>query len=474
MRATLPLRPPGRRSAGRSRPLTDLLVRVPPESGRTPERARAREPFWRRPVLQFVTAMVAVILLLCLITAVLARRAALHEAVRDARTSTQQLARAVVQPNLPRGLTAGSPAAIAATDRLIRGRVLSGWLVRVKIWDGSGRILYSDEPRLIGDRFALEPTEVGIVQHGGDAAELSDLKAPENRFEKASNKLYETYAQVHSPEGTPLLFEAYYRYSDLNKRSNEILSSFEPLGIGGPLLLGLITVPLVWGLARRLRRARADRERLLLRALDSSDLERRRIARDLHDGVVQELAGASFALSAAADAVRAEPGSSPATSASLDRVAAGVRHSMRSLRSLLVDIYPPSLHDEGLAAALTDLLAPLPGGGTQTSLTITPDLDLAPETSALVYRVAQEAVRNAQRHAEATHLDVEVSRQPDRVVLVVQDDGHGFDPAIAEKAAADGHVGLRLLKDLVAEAGGELSLRSGPAGTTIRLEVAAP
>jgi len=425
-------------------------------------------------VLQFVTAMVAVIVLLCVVTGILARRAALREAVRDARTSTQQLARAVVQPNLPRGLTDGSPAAISATDQLVRARVLGGWLVRVKIWDGSGRILYSDEPRLIGDRFRLEPTEVGILQHGGDAAELSNLKAPENRFEKASNKLYETYAQVHSPEGTPLLFEAYYSYSDLTKRSNEILSSFEPLGIGGPLLLGLITVPLVWRLARRLRRARADHERLLLRALDASDLERRRIARDLHDGPVQELAGASFALSAAADAVRAEPGSSPSTSASLDRVAAGVRHSMRSLRSLLVDIYPPSLHDEGLAAALTDLLAPLPGGGTQTSLTIPADLDLEPETSALVYRVAQEAVRNAQRHADAAHLDVEVSRRVDRVVLLVQDDGHGFDPAISEKAAADGHVGLRLLADLVAEAGGELSVSSGSGGTTVRLEVAAP
>jgi signal transduction histidine kinase len=423
---------------------------------------------------QFVTALVVVVVVLCVITNILARRAALHEAVRDARTSTQQLARAVVQPNLPSGLTTGSPAAIAATDQLVRSRVLSGWLVRVKIWDASGRILYSDEPRLIGDQFGLESDEREIVQRGGDAAELSDLTAPENRFEKPSNKLYETYTQVHSPEGTPLLFEAYYRYSDLTKRSSEILHAFEPLGIGGPFLLGLITVPLVWRLARRLRRARADHERLLLRALDASDLERRRIARDLHDGVVQELAGASFALSAAADAVRAEPGASPATSASLDRVAAGVRHSIRSLRSLLVDIYPPSLHDEGLPAALTDLLAPLPGGGTQTTLNITPNLDLAPETSALVYRVAQEAVRNAQRHAEAAHLDVEVSRRVDRVVLVVQDDGHGFDPAVSERAAADGHVGLRLLSDLVAEAGGELVVRSGPGGTTVRLEVAAP
>jgi signal transduction histidine kinase len=62
----------------------------------------------------------------------------------------------------------------------------------------------------------------------------------------------------------------------------------------------------------------------------------------------------------------------------------------------------------------------------------------------------------------------------DRVVLVVQDDGQGFDPGVSEKAIADGHVGLRLLSDLVAEAGGELMIRSGPGGTTVRLEVAAP
>jgi signal transduction histidine kinase len=56
----------------------------------------------------------------------------------------------------------------------------------------------------------------------------------------------------------------------------------------------------------------------------------------------------------------------------------------------------------------------------------------------------------------------------------VQDDGQGFDAAVSDRAMADGHVGLRLLSDLVAEAGGELLVRSGSGGTTVRLEVAAP
>ena len=112
-----------------------------------------------------------------------------------------------------------------------------------------------------------------------------------------------------------------------------------------------------------MRRAREERERLLRRAVEASDAERRRIAADLHDGVVQELAGASFALAAAAKRMTGSP---RAVAASLDRVAAGVRQSMRSLRSLLVEIYPPNLHTEGLAAALGDLLAPLPGSGCAT------------------------------------------------------------------------------------------------------------
>ena len=125
-----------------------------------------------------------------------------------------------------------------------------------------------------------------------------------------------------------------------------------------------LTIPLVWRLDRRVRRAREERERLLRRAVEASDAERRRIAADLHDGVVQELAGASFALAAAAKRMP----EAPAVSASLDRVAAGVRQSMRSLRSLLVEIYPPNLHTEGLTPALGDLLAPLPGSGLTTSL----------------------------------------------------------------------------------------------------------
>ncbi|MCW2547624.1 MAG: ATP-binding region, ATPase domain protein, partial [Mycobacterium sp.] len=266
-------------------------------------------------------------------------------------------------------------------------------------------------------------------------------------------------------EGQPLLFEAYYRYSDLSDRSNEVLRGFLPISIGAVLLFVLLTLPLVWRLAKRIRQGREERERLLRRAVEASDAERRRIAADLHDGVVQELAGASFALAAASTSLRGEP----AISASLDRVAAGVRQSMRSLRSTLVEIYPPNLHTEGLAAALGDLLAPLPGSGLSTSLEVPDSLDLSRQVAAIVFRVAQESVRNTQRHAEATVLSVKVALTPETVVLTITDNGRGFDP---HKGADEGHVGLRLLGDLATEAGGTFVARSSPgAGTTVRLEV---
>ena len=147
-------------------------------------------------------------------------------------------------------------------------------------------------------------------------------------------------------------------------RSAELLGQFRPITIAGLLTFLALTVPLVWVLARRLDASADDRERLLLAAVEASDAERRRIARDLHDGVVQDLAGTSFALSATAR----DLADRPETASRLEALGIGVRHSLRSLRSLLVEIYPPDLRTEGLGAALDDLVAPAIGGRHRASM----------------------------------------------------------------------------------------------------------
>ncbi len=436
---------------------------------RRPSRTEDRRGLWRgRPVVQFITVGTLVLVVLVLGTVWLANRAASSEAVADAHSRAQLLQRAVVGPEMPRGLVTSQPAAVAAFNTVVHRQVIGGWLVRVKIWDASSRIVYSDQPRLIGQRFALEPDAMALLRAGkvgSVVGKLSDLTEPENQFERPFGKLYEAYTVTRSPEGQLLLFEAYYRYSDLSHRSDQILGQFLPISIGALLLFVALTVPLVWGLARRVHRAREERERLLRRAVEASGAERRRIAADLHDGVVQELAGASFALAAAAKRMP----EAPAVSASLDRVAAGVRQSMRSLRSLLVEIYPPNLHTEGLAAALGDLLAPLPGSGLSTSLNVPAQLDLPHDVATLLFRVAQESVRNTQRHAHASVLAVRVTVNEESVVLTVEDDGRGFEPSAK---AAEGHVGLRLIADLAEEAGGSFAVTSKPGtGTVVCLAV---
>src|SRR5205814_6728449 len=153
---------------------------------------------------------------------------------------------------------------------------------------------------------------------------------------------------------------------------------------------------------------------------------RKRIARDLHDGVVQSLAGVSYSLTAAADRLQDNGDGRVEVAASLRQAAADTRQSMRDLRSLIVEIAPPDLHEEGLDSALGELLAPLEGSGVQTSLEVDRALVLTPGTQALLYRVAQEAVRNATSHAAAGRVSLSLEASDGRVRIVVQDDGRGF------------------------------------------------
>jgi two-component system NarL family sensor kinase len=392
------------------------------------------------------------------------------EATRDAKQITRILARGVVQPELTDGLLNGDPRAIARLDRVIRQRVVVDPVVRVKIWSSDGRIVYSDEPRLIGNRYEFGADEVDVLRNGGVEAGLSDLSEPENRFEKRGRELLEVYMPLRTPSGKVVLFELYQRYASVTASAQSTWIAFLPALIGALVILQLVQLPLAARLARRIRRSLRDRERLLRSAIDSSDAERRRIAADLHDGVVQNLAGVSFSLAAAAE--RADRNGGPDYADELRRGAMATRASIAELRTLLVEIYPPSLNDAGLAAALTDLTAPLRRRGVNTVTTVSENIELPPGVNALFFRVAQEALRNAATHANPTNVEVEVVCHGRHARLVVTDDGQGFETARVDDASSTGHFGLRLLADLVRDAGGELRVRSAPsAGTRIEAEV---
>jgi signal transduction histidine kinase len=396
------------------------------------------------------------------------RRAGRTEAVRDAREVAGLVGEGIVAPAITPGVLRGDAAAIAAFDEIVARRVLRSPVVRVKLWDASGRIVYSDEHRLIGARYPIRADELRSLRSGRSDAEISDLARPENRFERGHGKLMEVYLGIRAPDGTRLLFETYQRYSAVASSGRDRWLTFLPVLIGALGLLALLQVPLALSLARRVRRA----ERATLeRTLDIQQAERRRIASDLHDGVVQTLAGISYRLGAAAGHVRDD---TPAPLADGVRESAReTRESMRALRSLLVDIYPPSLQREGLVAALSDLSTRTGGSGLRVELDAPDDLHLPAQTEALLFRAAQEGLRNVVTHARAERAAVTLERNNGHVQLDVHDDGRGFSDDQLARAGMGGHFGLRALEDLVRDHGGEMSVTSRP-GLGTRLTVKVP
>ncbi len=394
------------------------------------------------------------------------QRAGQAEAMADVRALTHVVAKTVVEPSLTPELLAGNEASIAALDDVVTTRVIDDTTLRVKLWNADGAIVYSDEPMLIGEIYRLEEDKNRSLWSGEVVSEVSDLDGPENRFEaEVSDRMIEVYLPIDGPDGDPLLYESYFAMSSVSDSASRIRGEFLPIIVAPVALMGGLNFALAWGLRQRIRRGQIERERLLRRAVESSDLERRRIAADLHDGVVQDLAGTSFAVSAAAESAAVH---APELSADLRSAAVGARRSLQSLRSLLVDIYPRNLQEQGLEAAIVDLLAPAGDLGIETELTISGEIDSSPDQTALVYRVIQESVRNVFRHANAANLGVHLEAGADRTTAVIVDDGAGF----LAGGQSNGHLGLRLLADLTADVGAGFSVQSEPGvGTTIRLEL---
>jgi two-component system, NarL family, sensor kinase len=128
------------------------------------------------------------------------------------------------------------------------------------------------------------------------------------------------------------------------------------------------------------------------------------------------------------------------------------------MRSLLVDIYPPTLRTAGLLPALRDL-------ASTVRVPVTLDVDeqvahdLTPELQEAVFRISQECLRNAAAHADASEVQLLLDRDDDALRLQISDNGNGFDIG---NARPHGHFGLSLMEDLARDCGAELSVRTAP------------
>jgi two-component system NarL family sensor kinase len=444
----------------------------------------------RSPVVLFLTVGLLTAAGIIVGTNILADRAAADEAISEARGTTQVLAQSVVGPEFPAELVRLRQSNVSQNQRSLESfdsemnkrLVSTDRPFRINIWSADGRLIYSSQlPVLLQSlaghrRIELDDDQRAILRDGGVGSEIADTSRPEDLAADGTEGMVRIYTrfvtadrgstkvEVQRLAGRPVLFEAYFPVADLSQRQTEIFDSFRWITVGALALLVLVTTLILAALTRELRRTAGERERLLVSAMDASDAERRRIARDLHDSVVQDLAGTAFAVSA----VARTPELSSHSRETLESAGTSLRTGLKSLRSLLAEIHPPDLSADGLPAALADLIAPAGTVGIQASVSVEGAETASDAHVALVWRVAQEAVRNAMRHSEASTLAVTVRGDGRVLTLEVVDDGIGFEPA---RTHLDSY-GLRGLRSLVADSGGVLEVRSSPGeGTTVRMEV---
>jgi signal transduction histidine kinase len=298
-----------------------------------------------------------------------------------------------------------------------------------------------------------------LLDGGPGTASLESQHEVENEFESASGELVEVYVSSSAVDGTRLIFEAYYDDGPVRDGQQAVLYSMIP-----PLLLSLAALQLAQlppaiRLAREIQKHQVSRNRLLRRSVEASDLERRRIARDLHDEVIQDLSGLGYALES--EELHGPPEQRPVLSVARKIL----QESVRALRAMISELYPPDLEQLGLKTSLERLVEPHRERGLAVQVLIPDDVQLDRGSAALLYRVAREALSNSAKHSGATEVMLALRMDELGSEISIADNGAGFDET---QAAAEGHVGLRLLRDTIREAGGALHVLSVPgAGTTV-------
>lgn len=394
------------------------------------------------------------------------RRVAAAVAFDEVREAGVSIVNNVVEPNLSPALIAGDQGAIDTFDQLARDQILSDTAMRVRLWAADGRILYSDEPEVIGEALGPEAKAAWALPNDHDSAIVAELDGVGNQLEARFGRLLQVYVPVEAPNGEKLLFEMNSPYSAAAHHSRQIWLAFVPVVFGAVLVLGAFHLPLVWNMTSRLQQSQEQREELLQRAIAASNLEDLRIATELHDGVIQDLAANSFNLAAIDDLIRDDD--YPEVRDLVHRSADSIRASMTALRELVVEIYPPNLRDEGMESVIRDFLDLAANDGLAISLEAMSVPDLTPELELLTYRTVRESVRNVVKHAAAEHLWVKVSSGTRPFVVEVTDDGKGF---AVDEVPESGHFGLRLLSALAGDLGAKLEVVSAPGqGTSVRLE----
>jgi hypothetical protein len=153
------------------------------------------------PLLRFALAGLLAVVVVGAIAVALQRDAARDDAIQDATALAKLAGHAVLQPAVNQALIDGDPQQILRVNRLVESKLRNSGIVRIKVWDSTGRVVYSDKNSLIGRHFELPGDEKEAFETGEVKAELTHLKRAENRFDGLKGKLLEVYLPITSVEG---------------------------------------------------------------------------------------------------------------------------------------------------------------------------------------------------------------------------------------------------------------------------------
>jgi signal transduction histidine kinase len=422
-----------------------------------------------RRQLSLFYAVAALALILVSVGAVLASRSVAREqALKDAERTTARLADRI-EPLLADAL-AGDAQSRQELDLAIQFRMGGDYLTEVNVWSADGRVMYANDPAEIGKQETPPPQVTDVISNGVANSDFtSQPHATNQTFDPNDPGFVEVYVPFSLPQLRTLAFEAYYNYAPVDEVANSLLWQLIPLVLVPLLVLQLIQVPVASSMARRVRRHETERAALLERSLAVSERERIRIAGDLHDGPVQNLAGIGYALDSVASAIPEQ------YQILMHRIQDTVHEVIQSLRQLMTDLYPPDLSVGQLPAVIGALTAPLRDQGIAVTSTVGPLPELNGDIVTTLYRVARESLANVAEHAHAHKVGITLGCDPAdgpsgsaTVLLRIIDDGIGIDPNKLD-TPAEGHFGLRLLRDRVENLGGTLTVRPGAHGGNIVL-----
>jgi two-component system NarL family sensor kinase len=244
--------------------------------------------------------------------------------------------------------------------------------------------------------------------------------------------------------------------------------------IAGLAILSALAVA-VSGLALNVSESRvADAKLKVLaqRVVDSQEAERARLSRDLHDGISQWLVSIKLQIEAGVIRLAGSPDQQQQARASFERTAEELNKVLGEVRRISHGLRPTLLDDLGLAAALEHLAEEFSQhSGMPVGFSFTGKVDKLPQVVCTVlFRIAQEALTNIERHAGANEISLTLSRRRNDLTLAILDDGAGFDTEHVATHPQRG-IGLRNMMERLDAIGGALQIVSSAAGTTVRASV---